>query len=127
MPGPYTHLNLHDVDDAAARFGFGGSQESRFANGDLETEQTGLSLHFIRPGARQPFAHRHGDVEEVYVVLAGSGSVILDDEEVPLRVRDAVRVGPGVVRSFTAGQEGLEILAVSPLRPDDKGEIIPLG
>ncbi|HEX7254798.1 MAG TPA: hypothetical protein VF236_02620 [Gaiellaceae bacterium] len=32
---------------------------------------------------------------------------------------------PGVMRAFEAGDEGLEILAFSPRRDDDRGEIVP--
>src|SRR5919107_1070530 len=73
MAERYTHKSLTDVEDAAAKFGLSESQESRFANADLETEQTGLSLHRIKPGKRQGFGHRHDEVEEVYVVVTASG------------------------------------------------------
>lgn len=120
----YTIRNLTEVEDAAAKHGFGESQESRFANADLETEQTGLSHHRVRPGKRQAFAHRHEDTEEVYVVLSGSGRVKLDDDVSEIGARDAIRVAPGVIRAFEAGSEGLELLAFSPRREDDRGEVI---
>jgi mannose-6-phosphate isomerase-like protein (cupin superfamily) len=125
MPDDYTHRNLLEVDDAAARSGFGETQEARFANAALESEQTGLSHHRVRPGKRQSFGHRHDDAEEIYVVLSGAGRVKLDDEIVELTERDAIRVAPGITRCFEAGDGGLEVLAFGPLRPDDRGEIIP--
>ncbi|HEV2074907.1 MAG TPA: hypothetical protein VGR10_01570, partial [Thermoleophilaceae bacterium] len=73
MPAPYTHRKLSEVEDSAAKFGFGEVQEARFANADLETEQTGLSYHRVKPGKRQAFGHRHDEAEEVYVVISGSG------------------------------------------------------
>jgi mannose-6-phosphate isomerase-like protein (cupin superfamily) len=124
MSAPYTHLNLADVEDSAVKFGFAESQETRFANEDLETEQTGLSHHRVKPGRRQAFGHRHDDVEEVYVVLSGSGRVKLDDDIVELKRLDAVRVSPGVARAFEGGEDGLELLAFSPRRTDDRGEIL---
>jgi hypothetical protein len=33
----YTHKRIGDVEDAAAKFGFGDRQATRFANDDLET------------------------------------------------------------------------------------------
>ena len=126
MTSPYTRKNLDDVEDAAAKFGFQESQESRFVRGgDLEALQTGLSFHRFKPGKRQGFAHRHDDVEEIYVVLAGSGRMKLDDDVVELDRLDAIRVSPGVMRAFEAGDNGLEILAFSPRREDDRGEIVP--
>ena len=124
MAPPYTHRNLLDVEDAAAKFGFGESQESRFANDDLATEQVGLSLHRLKPGKRQPFGHVHAEVEEVYVVLSGSGRARLDDATVELRPLDAVRVSAGVKRAFESGDDGLDLLAFSPRRPDDRGEVL---
>ena len=124
MAAAYTHRNLLDVEDAAAKFGFGETHESRFANEDLEAEQVGLSLHRLKPGKRQPFGHVHAEVEEVYVVVAGSGRARLDDATVELRALDAVRVSPGVTRAFEAGDDGLDVLAFSPRRPDDRGEIL---
>ena len=52
-----------------------------------------------------------------YVVLGGSGAIELEDEVVPLRRSDVVRVAPQVVRGFEAGPDGLEILAVGPTSP----------
>jgi len=37
---------------------------------------------------------------------------------------DAIRVSPGVVRAFEAGEDGLEILAFGPRRTDDRGELL---
>jgi hypothetical protein len=52
MTDPYTHKSLAEVEDAAEKFGHGGSQEAHFANRDLETEQSGLSFHRVKPGKR---------------------------------------------------------------------------
>ena len=124
MDRVYTHKNVLDVADAAEKFGIGESHESRFANKDLETEQTGFSHHRFKPGKRQPFGHMHNDAEEVYFVVSGSGRMKLDDEVVELQRLDAVRVSPGVMRAFEAGEEGLEVLAFGPRHADDRGEIV---
>ena len=124
MREPYTHLNLSAVEDAAAKFGLGDTQEAHFANDDLATEQTGLSHYRIRPGRRQPFGHRHDDAEEVYVVLSGSGRVRLDDDLLDVRRLDAVRVSAGVMRAWEAGPDGLELVAFGPKRTDDRGELV---
>ena len=76
----HTKKNLRDVDDSAVRFGLSDTQEARFARRDLAAEQAGVAYLVIKPGRREAFAHRHRDAEEVYVVLAGSGRVKLDDE-----------------------------------------------
>ncbi|HEY8467501.1 MAG TPA: cupin domain-containing protein [Solirubrobacterales bacterium] len=115
--------NLLEIADSAAKFGFGHVGEARFPNEELHTQQTGLSLHTIKPNQRQAFGHRHAEVEEVYVILRGSGRAKLDDEIVEVGERDAVRVDAQTWRCFEAGPDGLELLAVSPRRKDDRGEM----
>jgi quercetin dioxygenase-like cupin family protein len=122
----YTHKQLSDIEDSAPRMGVGELQESRFATGDLDTAHIGVTHHRFRAGARQAFGHRHEhpDAEEVYVVLAGSGRLKLDDDILDLGPLDAVRVAPTVVRAFEAGPDGLEVLAFGPYHEAD-GELVP--
>jgi len=123
VTAPYTLKKLTDVEDSAPKFGLSELQEARFAKDVLETEQTGVSHLRVKPGRRQGFGHKHEDAEEVYVVLAGSGRVKLDDEIVEIETLDAIRVAPGVIRAFEAGSSGLEVLAFGP-RHDGDGELI---
>jgi uncharacterized cupin superfamily protein len=115
----YTIKNLKDVEDMAASQGFGEVQEARFANGDLDAEQVGISLQKVKPGKRHAFAHRHKEAEEVYVVISGSGRVKLDDEVKEVGELDAIRVAPSITRAFEAGDDGLELLAFSPRAKGD--------
>jgi mannose-6-phosphate isomerase-like protein (cupin superfamily) len=119
----YTHKKLTDVKDSAPEFGLGSDMEARFAKDDLDAVQTGVSFHRLGAGKRQPFAHKHEQAEEVYVVLRGSGQVKLDDVILPVETLDAIRVNPGVIRAFEAGPDGIEVLAVG-ARHDGDGEII---
>lgn len=122
-PPPYTIQRLTDAKDSAPEFGFGELQEARFATGDLAAQQTGVAHHRLRPGRRQPFAHRHERAEEVYVVLSGSGRVKLDDAITEIGPLHAIRVAPPVVRAFEAGPEGLELIVFGPLHEGD-GEVL---
>jgi len=110
----YSKKNLRDVEDMAVRHGLSTSQEARFPREDLGAEQTGANYLIVKPSQREAFAHRHRTAEEMYVVLAGSGRVKLDDELVELSPLDAVRVSPGVARGFEAGPDGLEVLIFGP-------------
>ncbi len=69
-----------------------------------------MSYQRLAPGFRIPFAHKHKEEEEVYVLVSGSGRVKLDDEIAELKEWDAVRVAPSVMRCFEAGPEGAEIV-----------------
>lgn len=114
VPVGYSKKNLRDVQDMAVEHGLSKTQEARFPGGDLGAEQTGMNYLIVKPGQREAFAHRHRTAEEIYVVLAGSGGVKLDDELVKLAPLDAVRVSPGVARAFEAGPDGLEVLVFGP-------------
>jgi mannose-6-phosphate isomerase-like protein (cupin superfamily) len=124
MAGAYTHKKLTEVEDSAPKFGYDEVQEARFANGDLETEDTGVSHHRVKPNRKQGFAHKHDQAEEVYVVVSGSGRVKLDDEVIELSELDAIRVSPQVIRCFEGGPEGIELIAFGP-QHDGDGELIP--
>lgn len=120
----YTIKNLREVADSAAKFGYGELQEARFAGEDLNAADTGVSLQTVRPGKRQPFAHRHENAEEVYVVLAGTGRIKLDDEVRDVGPMDAIRIAPSVARAFEADAEAdLELLVFGP-RHEGDGEML---
>ncbi|WP_210491411.1 antibiotic biosynthesis monooxygenase [Patulibacter sp. SYSU D01012] len=119
-----THASLLDAEDQAAAHGFGAQGASRFPAGLLGLERTGIGHHRMPAGARSAFGHRHATAEEVYVVLAGSGTAAVGEETVALAVHDALRVAPDVARAFEAGPDGLELLAVGPRHPGD-GEVLP--
>jgi mannose-6-phosphate isomerase-like protein (cupin superfamily) len=120
----YTLVNLNEIDDAAAQHGVGDLQEARFPREPLGLRDSGLGHLVVKPGVRQPFAHRHGEAEEVHVMLNGSGRVKLDDEVLDVAAGDVLRVGPGVTRMFEAGTDGLEYVVFSP-RHEGDAEVVP--
>jgi quercetin dioxygenase-like cupin family protein len=123
MPDAYTHMKLTDVKDSAPEFGLGDVQEARFAKGDLEAERTGVSYFDVKPNQRPPFGHKHDEAEEVYVIIAGSGRMKLDDEIIEVTELDAIRVAPEVVRAFESGPDGIRVLAMGASHDGD-GEIV---
>jgi mannose-6-phosphate isomerase-like protein (cupin superfamily) len=123
MTTRYAKANLRDVRDSAVEHGLSEQQEARFPQEDLDAEQTGMNYLTIKPNQREAFAHRHRTAEEIYVVLDGGGQVKLDDEIVELKALDAVRVSPGVARSFGAGRDGLQVLIFGP-RVESDAEIV---
>lgn len=121
-PG-HAHRNLLEIEDMAPKFGLSAMGESRFPREELELAQLGLGHYRIPANVRQPFGHRHGEAEELYLVVAGSGRVRIEDETLDLAAYDLVRVGPTLTRCFEAGADGLELLAVGARHPGD-GEIV---
>ncbi|WP_205697890.1 hypothetical protein [Conexibacter sp. SYSU D00693] len=119
-----TVLPLLEVADVAADMGCDGAEELRFLTADLGTTGVGATLHRIRPGARQPFGHRHHAAtnEEVYVVLAGSGRLAAGDVVHELQRLDAVLVPAPLPRAMEAGPDGMEVLVFG-TRHDADGEL----
>jgi mannose-6-phosphate isomerase-like protein (cupin superfamily) len=112
----FTKVNLLEVEDSAA-----GAEgiEARFCRKHLESRDLGVSLFRYAPNLQPTTAHSHMGQEEAYVVLAGYGRMLLDDETQEVRVWDVIRVAPEVVRAFEAGPEGLELIAIGGPKPED--------
>jgi mannose-6-phosphate isomerase-like protein (cupin superfamily) len=106
----YTQKNLREVKDSAAEAGLSDMLEARFAHEDVGAEDTGFSFQVVKAGQRQPFAHKHGEAQEIYVVISGSGKLKLDDEVIDVERLDAIRIGPSTIRAFQAGDDDLELL-----------------
>jgi mannose-6-phosphate isomerase-like protein (cupin superfamily) len=108
----YTVKNLKDVEDQAPNFGLSPSLEARMARVPLELENFGISYQRVAPNFRVPFGHTHNVQEEVYVVVNGSMRAKLDEEVIDLKQWDALRVPKETMRSFEAGPDGAEVIAV---------------
>ncbi len=112
----FSTVNLLEVDDSVGDRAPG--IEGRFGRKHLDSRDLGISHWHYAANLRSPMAHSHREQEEAYVVVAGSGRVLLDDEVHELRVWDVVRVAPEVVRAFEAGPDGLDIIAVGGPKPE---------
>jgi quercetin dioxygenase-like cupin family protein len=113
----FATVNLLDLEDSIGDRAPG--IEGRFARKHLDSRDLGISRFSYAANLRSPVAHSHREQEEVYVIVAGSGRLLLDDEVHELRQWDVVRVAPEVVRAFEAGADGLDIIAVGGPRPEE--------
>jgi mannose-6-phosphate isomerase-like protein (cupin superfamily) len=113
----FATVNLFEVEDSVGERAPG--IEGRFGRKHLDSRDLGISHFRYAANVRSPMAHSHRVQEEAYVVVAGSGRVLLDDEIRDLQQWDVVRVAPEVVRAFEAGPDGLDVIAVGGHRPDD--------
>jgi mannose-6-phosphate isomerase-like protein (cupin superfamily) len=122
----YTIVNIRDHENIAPKFGMPEGMEARFPKHELNCEIGAVGLEKLPPGVRTPFGHKHKTQEELYVVVAGSGRVKLDDEIVDVRRWEVIRVSPQTMRNFEAGPEGLEVLAFgAPIAEENDAEIVP--
>jgi mannose-6-phosphate isomerase-like protein (cupin superfamily) len=113
----FAKVNLLEVEDSVA--GRVDGLEGRFGRKHLDSRDLGVSLFRYGPNVRSTMAHSHKVQEEAYVVVGGSGRILLDDETQEVRTWDVVRVAPEVVRAFEAGPEGLEIIAIGGPKPEE--------
>jgi quercetin dioxygenase-like cupin family protein len=113
----FATVNLLEIENAIGDRAPG--IEGRFARKHLDSRDLGVSLFRYAANLRSPMAHSHREQEEAYVVVAGSGRILLDGETRELCQWDVVRVAPEVVRAFEAGPEGLDIIAVGGPKPED--------
>ena len=112
----FATVNLLEVENSMGDKAPG--LELRFGRKHLDSRDLGISHVRYAPNLRSPMAHSHREQEEAYVVVSGSGRVLLDGEVLELRQWDVVRLAPEVVRAFEAGPDGLEIIAVGGPKPE---------
>ncbi len=113
----FATVNLLDVEDSIGERAPG--IEGKFGRKHLDSRDLGVSLFRYGASLRSPMAHSHREQEEAYVVVSGSGRVLLDGEVHELRQWDVLRVAPEVVRAFEAGPDGLDLIAVGGPKPAD--------
>ena len=112
----YASVNLLEVEDSVGDRAPG--IQVRFGRKHLDSRDLGVSHVRYQPNLRGELAHSHREQEEAYVVVAGSGRMLLDDDVLELRQWDVVRVAPQVVRAFEAGPDGLDMIAVGGPKPE---------
>jgi quercetin dioxygenase-like cupin family protein len=112
----FATVNLLEVDDSNADGATG--VQARFARKHLDSRDLGVSLFRYAANLRNPIGHSHREQEEAYVVVAGFGRLLLDEEVIEVRQWDVVRVAPEVVRAFEAGPEGLDVIAIGGPKPE---------
>jgi uncharacterized cupin superfamily protein len=112
----YTRVNLLELEDSVA--GRAEGIEGRFGRGPMGAQDVGVSHWRYAPGFRSTMGHSHREQEEAYLVISGSGEMMLDGDVIELGQWDLVRVAPTTVRAFAAGQDGMEIIAVGGPKPE---------
>jgi uncharacterized cupin superfamily protein len=86
---------------------------------ELGVSTFGLNLLRLRPGERSRI-HRHEHQEEVYLVLEGTLTLLVEDEPRELRHGDLARVAPDVRRQLVNRHpEPLLLLAAGGAKPHE--------
>ncbi len=64
-----------------------------------------ISINNLPAGTGVPFVHSHKQNEEIYVILDGKGTALIDGESVELIKGDWIRVAPEAKRQFSAAKD----------------------
>ena len=113
MPG-FAIVRADDVDDAYAGSDVPG--EFRKLTDALGAEQLSVTLIRVPPHSdmEQSTGHTHSEIEELYIVAAGTITFRCDDHVEKVTGPAVVRVSPGTARSHrNEGEEPVELWAVS--------------
>ena len=95
---------------------YGGFDAARSRDGrrvvdhELTMQYIGMTANALEPGEEAGYWHAHARIEELYVFLAGTGQMGLDDDVIEVGPGTVVRVGQGVWRTWRA-------------RPDSTGQL----
>jgi uncharacterized cupin superfamily protein len=74
--------------------------------------RTGASRIELAPGEQPTPPHVHGEAEEIFYVLAGSGLTLLDDDAYEIRAGDCiVYKNTHEAHTIRAGDDGLDVIA----------------
>ncbi len=118
---PPTIVNIEDV--GTTPFGQGERVESLRRNLGVAvgSRSTGLKHVNVAPDKYAAPPHCHSLEEELFVVLGGSGTLLLGDEELDVRAGHVIArpPGTGVAHAFRASGDGLELLAYGTRHPGD--------
>jgi uncharacterized cupin superfamily protein len=126
VPAPETERppTIVALDDVPAEDYTGGGDVvvvRRDLGDALESGSTGVGHLVVAAGTLSAPPHCHAAEEEIFFVLDGDGTLLLGDEEHPVRAGSVVArpPGTGVPHAFRAGDAPLTLLAFGTREPND--------
>jgi quercetin dioxygenase-like cupin family protein len=107
----YSKVNLNEIEPT----GPGGMV--RFVRREIDLQAFGINWFELPPNADGVHHdERESGQEEVNVIIRGSGTYLIDGQEVPVREGDVFRFDPETERGPKAGPDGLVMVAVGARR-----------
>lgn len=112
----YTKVNYEEVDQV--------SNAMHFLREPLQTERVGVTVARCDPGWKsRPHDHADNDHEEVYVLIEGEATIVVDGEEVEMETGDALRIPPESTRQIRNGDvESAFVLVSAPNFSEEDGD-----
>jgi uncharacterized cupin superfamily protein len=83
--------------------------------------RAGLNLSIVWPNRQNCPLHCHSAEEELFVVLDGEGTLLLGDDEIPVRRGHVIARPPGtrIAHAFRGGRGGMTVLMYGTREPND--------
>ncbi|MFA9501356.1 cupin domain-containing protein [Natrinema thermotolerans] len=112
----YRKVNYEEVEEV--------SSAMHFLSDPLETEQVGVTVARCDPGWNsKPHDHTDNGHEEVYVLIEGAATVVVDDDPVAMETGDALWLPPESTRQIRNGdRESAFVLVSAPSIADEDGD-----
>ncbi|TYL36118.1 cupin domain-containing protein [Natronococcus pandeyae] len=80
----------------------------------LGSEQVGVSMVRCEPGWRnKPHDHEANDHEEIYILIEGHATVLIDDDPIEIESGDAVWIPPESTRQIRNGETESAFVLIS--------------
>jgi quercetin dioxygenase-like cupin family protein len=103
----FSKVNVNEIEPA----GPGGAV--RFVRRELDLQAFGINWFELPPNTDGNYHdERETGQEEVNVIIRGSGTYVIEGEEVPAQAGDVFRFDPETKRGPKAGPDGMTMLAV---------------
>ena len=110
----YRKVNYEEVEQV--------SSAMHFLRDPLETDQVGVTVVRCDPGWKsRPHDHADNDHEEIYVLIEGGATVVVDDENVEMTAGDALWISPESSRQIRNGDVESAFVLVSGPRITEEG------
>ena len=103
----------YTIQQLGALAAFGNNGEGRTVLGDaLGLTGAEVSVNLLPAGAAIPFLHSHTLNDELYIILTGNGTFIVDGETFTVTEGDFVNITPNGLRGIQAGTEDLRYVCI---------------
>jgi mannose-6-phosphate isomerase-like protein (cupin superfamily) len=117
------------VDDSPINRRGGQTAYLLLASGQFGSERLAVTWVDCPPGSEQP-VHRHDAQEQVYVITAGTGTMIVGDEEAQVTAGMLVFVPPATGHAIrNTGDTLLTYISATapPFKPEELGDAFTFG
>ena len=102
----YQKVNYTDVEQVG--------DAMHFLREPLDTKQVGVTIARCKPGWNgRKHDHSDNEHEEVYVLIEGEATVVVDGESVPMEAGDAIRIPAEATRQIRNGDTESAFVLVS--------------